>query len=438
MKKYAFLTTSLCAVLGASLCFGGAAAFAETDDGALDHYPDTFLKEITFENADDYAVGDGKLAVLQGTTIYEYSDDVKTTLGCENKTVKSVWYANDGALCYGNDNGVFYYETDEKADITVETAFFVNGYGYQTDPETGFVVVTGKAPDYESSTLNGHTRLKKCNDKAYALNDGALYELVGKDPHKVTFTYLDDTLKILIGNARDVLATTVDRPAFVSLKQGAFLTEVDIDGEDGDCFKTGETLKVGAGVNASTALLLAKTGANDGVSIIMVSDGAKSKCYLLRTVDADAVTRSGALTEMSKSATVTVADGFVYTRPFVCASTHLKDNGTEYKIKSGDALKVVGEVTKTNNPELLRDFYKVELTTSDGATPVYGYVPTGYVSLFTYVEPPEVETPDPDYSDENLIRPVILILLVVILVLTAGAYVIYVFSSGKTKKKKDK
>ncbi len=134
------------------------------------------------------------------------------------------------------------------------------------------------------------------------------------------------------------------------MKQDAFATEVDLDGDNGEYFKTGNTLVIGKDEKAATALLLAKTGADDGISLVMVSDGTKCVCYIMRTADASPVNRTGAIKEMNKNATVTVADGFVYTLPFVSASTHLKTEGREYKIKSGDALKVVGEVTKADNP----------------------------------------------------------------------------------------
>ena len=436
VKKFALLTTSLCALLGASLCLSGV-AYAESD--GLDYYPETFLKEVSLENAKDYAVSGEKLAILRDTDICEYSNGALTAYECENKTVKSVYYAPDGALCYGNDNGVYYYETDEKADITVETDFFIDGYGYRVNDETGFVTVFDNQPPYDPTPLEGYTNLKKCENKAYAVNGGSLYELVGKEPHKVTFNYLDYTVvqKILTGGVKDALANTVENPSFVSLKQDAFATEVDLDGDNGEYFKTGNTLVIGKDEKAVTALLLAKTGADDGISLVMVNDGTKCVCYIMRTADASPVNRTGAIKEMNKNATVTVADGFVYTLPFVSASTHLKTEGREYKIKSGDALKVVGEVTKADNPELLRDFYKVELS-KEGETPLYGYVPIGYVSLFSYVEPPQTETPDPDYTEENIVRPAVLILLVVILALSAGGYVIFVFSSGKTKKDKRK
>ena len=85
----------------------------------------------------------------------------------------------------------------------------------------------------------------------------------------------------------------------------------------------------------------------------------------------------------------------------------------------------------------MRDFYKVSWTDDDG-TEQTGYVPFGYVSLFTISEEPPAVTPDPDYSQENSIRPVVLILLVVVLVLAAVGYLVFVGTANKTKKIKAK
>ena len=162
----------------------------------------------------------------------------------------------------------------------------------------------------------------------------------------------------------------------------------------------------------------------------MTGGETEGKCYILRSDDVASIERA-AMEEKSLGATVTVAEGFVYSAPFVCAKKQVRE------IKSGDKLGVKGEIKKEVCTELVRDFYKVSWTDESGAEQT-GYVPFGYVSLFTISEDPPVETPDPDYTQENSIRPVVLILLVVVLVLAALGYLVFVGTANKAKKTKNK
>ena len=209
------------------------------------------------------------------------------------------------------------------------------------------------------------------------------------------------------------------------------MTEIDIDKLDGNFFAAGKTYKAGTDISAQTALLIATAGADGKISVVAVcGENGKSKCYLMHSDNAT-VTEREAVTEKELGATVTVNEAYIYSAPYVCKSTQLKN------IESGDPLKVVGEVTKENNPELARDFYKVEFEAESGTQT--GYVPFEYVSLFTFIENDPVATPDPDYSEESVVKEVLLVLVVVVLVLAAGGYIVYVLTADKAKKQnKDK
>ena len=118
----------------------------------------------------------------------------------------------------------------------------------------------------------------------------------------------------------------------------------------------------------------------------------------------------------------------MYSSPFISSATQLK------AIDSGYLFELLGEVKKSDNPELLRDFYIVKLL-DDSEQEVIGYVPFEYVSLYTFIEKEPETTPDPEFTQEDLVKPVILIIIVVALVLLAVAYLVYV---GTAKKDKDK
>lgn len=446
MKRKVALITSLCAIACGAVGFTNTASFALERAAGLDYYPLSFTKEVAFSELEDFAVSGDKYAFLQSNVIYEYSGDELKSYSDGEKTATSVYYTAEGALCYGNSKGIFIYDSNEKVEIENKASFDIGSFHYYTNSATGVVsVLDTSATDANPVTsLEGFSNLKESGGKAYAVFENALYEIKGATPEKLTLEYLDysDTQRILKGDVDTVLKNfALDTPRFVTLTDGAFLTEVNIDetqGESGEYFSTGKTVKVGGEVSALSALLLARTGADDGISVIMIcdeSESGKGSCYLMNSKDVKVITRE-AISAMpaGTTATVTVAKGYMYTAPYVCESTHVSDGDTQIEIESGLKLEVLGEVSKATNPELVRSFYKIRFT-EDGKERV-GYVPTGYVSHFTFVENDPIVTPDPDYSEENLVRVVVLVLLVVALVLGAGGYMIYSATSGKRKKNK--
>ncbi|MDE6586291.1 MAG: hypothetical protein K2K80_06400, partial [Clostridia bacterium] len=447
VKKKITLLTSLCALAIGAASFTGTAALAAENDAGLDYYPVSFTKQVAFERLEDYAICGEKFAFLQDNVIYEYSDEKLTSYSEDQRTATAVYYDNNGALCYGNANGIYIFANDEKVEIETKSYFDIGSYHYYTNGTTGTVnVLNTSSADGENpvTTLEGFSLLKEFSGKAYAVKESEIYEIKGATPEKLpALTYLDysDTKRILAGDINSVLKTfSLEKPCFVTLTPGAFMTEVDIDTTNGEYFSTGKTLKAGVEVPALSALLLAKTGANDSISLVMVcgeNDG-DSQCYLINSINTRPVTRETVnILPTGTTATVTVAKGYIYSAPYVCAGTHVADEEIEIEIESGLKLEVLGEVTKSDNPELVLSFYKIRFT-EDGKVRV-GYVPTGYVSHFTFVENKPIETPDPDYSEENLIRIVVLVLLVVALVLGAGGYMVYQITTGKRKNgKKEK
>ncbi len=442
MKKLTAITTALCAVTFTAV-FSGATAYADTT-GGLDYYPSPaeFQREAAFSNVDEYAVGADKYAFLDGNVIYEYAGGVLSQLNADGaKTMTSLFYKEGTILCYANSGGAFEYLTDEPAEPEeVKDSITINNYHYFKNTE-GWYVLNQNEPLSPAEPLTDFSALKESGGKVYGLkqNDNSLYCLYsfnGAEAEKIKLLYLDYSItgKILIGDSKETLQTfSAECPSFVYLKEGSLMTELSIDETDGEYFKTGATLTAGKEITAKTALLLANTGKDGKISIVMTTDGNKSACYIMHSDGTGAIERQP-VKQKTLGATVTVDDGFIYTAPFVCANTRLFDGETQVKIKSGDALKVTGEITKDDNPELARSFYKVEFTDEDGKTHT-GYVPTGYVSPFAFIEPPPTVTPDPDYSEENVIKTVVLVILVVMLVLAAGGYIVYALWAGKFKKK---
>ena len=59
------------------------------------------------------------------------------------------------------------------------------------------------------------------------------------------------------------------------------------------------------------------------------------------------------------------------------------------------------------------------------------------ISTFTFNEDPPVKTPDPEATTEDLIKPVVLVLIVLLLIAIAAGYLIYIGTSDKRKKKNE-
>ncbi len=426
VKKNAVLTTSLCAALVCAALVGGAStAFA---DGGSGEYPENFTRTVTFTELKDYAIGEDKFLFLDNGDLFELDGNTFSRLETEGKNITALNY-KDGFYYSAEENGetTCYSLDGESADpskMQYETSFDLGGFHYY---ETDSVRVLEIEADIITK-LDGFTNLKPYGDKAYAVKENVLYELNGANylPCKLEYEDYSQTSKILVGNTSDKLKSfNLTSPHFVSLNEGAYLTQIDITGLDGEFFKADATFKVGVDFHSTQALLLCKTGDSDGISVITI-DG---KCYIMRTDCTTSISRNSVSKAPENTrATATVSQSYMYSSPFISSATQLK------AIDSGYLFELLGEVKKSDNPELLRDFYIVKLL-DDSEQEVIGYVPFEYVSLYTFIEKEPETTPDPEFTEEDLVKPVILIIIVVALVLLAVAYLVYV---GTTKKDKDK
>ena len=122
----------------------------------------------------------------------------------------------------------------------------------------------------------------------------------------------------------------------------------------------------------------------------------------------------------------------MYSAPFVSASTLIKNSAGKDMIVSG-SITIIKKFTKSEYSVLDGDFYLIEYV--DGETPIRGYVRCGLITTHVFIEDPPTETPDPEETYEDLIKPVVLILLVLLLIAIAAGYLIYVGTSDKRKKK---
>lgn len=436
MKKFAAITISLCTAFVALLS-GGTVALA--DGTAQTTYPeDEFIRHVDedFKDVSDYAVSGEKYAFAHGNFISVIENGTHTPYDA-GSTVTALDCA-DGVFYYKNGSGEAFSLPDKAA---AENYSFTEYDGYVKTADGEYKIVDneiGYCPknSFAYEGIEGSfSALKMYGGTAYALSGGKLYSLNGTAATHIDLTFTDYSAakSIFIGSTAEKIKTfNIDELHFVSINANAYMTEVDLDKLSGENFVVGATVKSGeadAPAAGKQALLLCTAGENDGVAIITVA----GKCYIMNAANVKPEQRS-ALTPPDSghtTATVSVAQGYAYSSPFVCDGTKL------FELKSGDSVKILGKVLKATSGELVRDFYKIEYVGEDGQTRV-GYVPFGYVSNFSeFNEKEPSKTEDPAFSEDNAVKTVVLVLVVVALVLIAAGYVTYVATSGRKKKKSE-
>lgn len=434
MKKLLFVTTSLC--LGFCALGLGGTAFASADtDGSdgTEFYPSSFLTVPTFDDLEDYAVGEGRTLFLQDNCIYEYGNERAITYENSRKTVTRLYFEDD--FYYQTADGKVYALENFNADDNPEIEDFasstktdeiaLNGYIYFFSG--GELYVTDKNHvDVVPAHLQNFSNLKQYGDTVYAVKENVLYTLNGAEETPVKVEDFKLTGQIKVGGAYAALTSSASGDLnFVNLKNERYMTEVNLDKLDADSeyFETGDTVKIVV-ADTPTALLLYSVGNDtDGLSII----AAGGKTYLIHPANTSPKTVYALQDSEYKDGTITM--GYVYSAPFESVGTQITP-----KLISGVTVKILGEVRKETNAELKDDFYLIEY--ADGEETVKGYVRFGLLSTFTFNEEPPQTTPDPDATFDDVVKPVVLILIVILLIAIAVGYIVYVGTSDKRKSKK--
>lgn len=448
MKKFLCLTTSLIALIGALALGGGAVAFAETEDAAdgqsgAGYYPDTFETSPEFESLDDYAVGNGEYLFLEKNVMYKYgSGDVIPYEG-SRKTITHLFF----------DNGEFYYETkdgklyaltnfneeDKFEDFALETPSSVElGTYYYFKNNDAYYFIDQNA-DEPRSLLDGFDNVKKYgNDddgyKVYAVRTDeskqVLCTLTGKAHSDVEVKDFNLVKNIAVGDAYASLRASANEIRFVDLTPGAYMTEVDLGKltDKSSTYFAAADKPVTVTVTADTPAALLLYTDNVGISIIAVN----GKSYLIHPDNANL--NNVYPPKNLENATGTATAGYIYSSPFESAGTRIKNSSGENDLIVLGEVKILQEIHRDKYPVLDGDFYYVEYKI-DEETAVKGYVRSGLISTYTFNEADPEETPDPNATYEDLVKPVVLILIVLLLIAIAAGYLIYVGTSDKRKKK---
>lgn len=413
VKRLAILTITSLIAIGT---VGSVAAYAEENQTI---YPQDgeFIKPLVFSSLVDYAAYGDKFAFAEnsedGSHISFYENGELSVYDYDKKINRID--CSDGVF-YCSDEGGSVYVLPEMSDSdyifgVADADITTDSYIYYFD-DNGALTVINKSTKV-SETLEGYYCLKQYDGVVYAVCDNALYSFSGEIPEPVSPEYTDfsSTETILTGQTAEALKNYA--LTFVTVNSGAYMTEIDLTSTDGEYFSVKNTI---AAQEDTTALLLCYTG-----NAAVVAVGDVSYITLASSVT-EAQINCYAPSEFNYA---TVTGNKIYASPYVITGTAALSDAV------GMIVSVRNKLTLEN--VLGSIYYEVEY--SENGEIKVGYIADGFLTEYIIEDNKEpTEIPDPEYSEENNIRNVLLILAVIILVLIALGYLTYVGTSGKNKK----
>ncbi len=425
MTEY-FKIKYLIAALSAAIIFVGALSSgsqAFADAGDVTEYPEIFTESV-YDNIGqitDYAVSSASAAIADGNKVIIISNDEKfeydfgynvRAVDCAENDGEVIYYCRDaGGKTYSLPD-----KTETEHDFTVEDTVPTGKFTYYTYEG---IIYSLELPT-TTTKLEGCSLLKEYNGRAYVVKNNKIHALNGTQTEVVNLNYTDfkSAGNIAVGDSLTRLRT-FGSAQFVMLAAGAYKTEVDLNDFSGRYFKTGKTSSATEG---ETALLLCTTG-----NASLVING--SQCYITLTKNTEPVTREAEAEPEFTSATVCVPYDFVY------ASPSLVDGAKIRRIEWGEQVKPLAKLSAEHSPELTCDFYKIEFKDDSGISQT-GYIPCTFLTEHKTDDVVPDEITDPNRSEDDLTKTVMITVMVIALVLIALGYLVYVGTSGKNKKSK--
>lgn len=428
MTEY-FKIKYLVAALSAAIISVGAISSvsqAFADAGDVTEYPEIFTESV-YDNIGqitDYAVSSASAAIADGNKVIIISNDEKLeydfgynvrAVDCTEKDGEVIYYCRDaGGKTYSLPD-----KTETEHEFTVKDTITIDKFIYYKYENIIYSQEMSIEPILPTK-LDGCSLLKEYNGKAYVVKDNKIHALNGTQTEVVNLNYTDfkSAGNIAVGDSLTRLRT-FGSAQFVMLAAGAYKTEVDLNDLSGRYFKTGKT---SAATEGETALLLCTTG-----NASLVING--SQCYITLTKNTEHVTREAEAEPEFTSATVCVPYDFVY------ASPSLVDGAKIRRIEWGEQVKPLAKLSAEHSPELTCDFYKIEFKDDSGISQT-GYIPCTFLTEHKTNDVVPDEITDPNRSEDDLTKTVMITVMVIALVLIALGYLVYVGTSGKNKKSK--
>lgn len=412
MKRLFLFTIPLCT----ALVFGGTySAFAEGET----IYPEDeeFTKTLTFTSLSDYAIEGDRYAFAEDNQVYVYQNGSLETHSIGENVLSLD--SSDGNIYYSTKNGVYNLSDNSTSEHSFQatTDITIDGYNYYFDSD-GLLTIYNKA-NKSATTLEGnYSLLKEYSSKIYAICENVLYSFNGFERTAVTLQYADYTATVGLESGSIKEGLTNYTLTFVTLEAGSYITQIDLKSL-GDTLNENGTAKTYKTSEKQTALLLCYSG-NSAV----ISMGDESYITLKSKVKETTFTYS----EDIEFENATITGNRIYASPYVVDGTAVLDNAQGLTVKVKHKLSYENVLGYT--------FYEVEY--SEGEITKTGYVAKGFLTEYIFEDNEELnEVTDNNYTEDNDIRTVLLVLGVVILVLVAIGYVGFVATSPKRKKRED-
>ncbi len=415
MKKFA---AAISALLAAFFTVGSTVAYA-ADGGTIYPEDDKFIKPLTLSSLTDYAVGDELYAFADGKTVKVFSDGNYSEYAFENDVTDLD--IKDSVIYCGCSDGKTYTLTEQaECEYTFtqkENELLYNGFYYFVKESDGSLNIFDKT---ETATYEGNFgNLKRYGETIFASSENELYRISGTQCEKVVLEYADYavTEKITIGQATAALKT-YSPVQFVQIEDGAFMTAIDLSRLDGQHFVPIKTVK---SENQAVALLLCYSGNS---AIVAIGDAS----YILLKSKTEEIDLEYSAERPFENAQM--LSNNIYASPYIVVGTVAASNAI------GQTVKVLGRIEYSGVLDTV--FYEVEY--KSGEATLKGFVAEGFLSekiIDDDKDPSEIT--DPEYSDGNDTKTILIIFAVILLVLAAVGYISHVSAKGKRKsKKKDK
>lgn len=453
-KLIALITT-----LAVSATLGGAAAvYAEesTTDGLK--YPDLVSQLGEDIKVSSYAVYGDTFALASTYTLYIYTGGTQAASnggykysGGTLESYSSYFAITD--LSYDNDGTLHLYDgtytyTYSDGSVTQDSADFSKLFKYAnvyTSGDDDFIIFTVKNNVlYVINPGSSNSEEKKFNGESYSMlkqaDDGTIYVIKGgklcivegststdATVKELTFEYTDLSYgeKIEIGDCAELLQTTYS-DKYVIVPKEQYVTRIDLSDLSGTYFKT--VTEDGVHTYKLESNMKAVLLCTSGNAMIVASGG---EAYITTSVN---TTYSLTETEASFTDGQIVMEVGLYSSPYISEGTKIATlaEGTTVSVSYKLSAEIDGEQI------LETDFYCVSYTNGNGKT-LTGYVATGFLSEYVYVTPSDDDLTNEwnsDYSEENVVFTVALVLVIVVLVIGGVVYIAYFSGSNRRNKKK--
>lgn len=449
VKSKAIFTISLCAALaiGTAAAFGGSSLVFAATTSTTD-YPTTLTGEIN-DNLDglvDFATdGDDSYAFADkdGIIVVENKERIKYDI----KNVSALDYFN-GTYYYKQGNGSYSLPSKETVDYKFSDYSFArlsdgSDYIIHTDAKC-YYRANGELSYSPLDGLDDYVcyKLKVYNNIAYAIIESSatktVKKLSGTTYTDVNPTYIDFKAvdKVSLGTIKNSLKTynlNNDKLNFATLEDGSYYTKINIDNLFGEYFDVSDKNNEELTYKDLTFKCGDKDAISDDDVLLVLGESGKTKvftyggeCYMAHSdnLKTDDYAESTSIAEADFNGFVN-ANEWIYSSPYDCNATKA------FKLTALDTVKVTGITTQIGD----RRFYRVELGENDEK--VIGYVPEEFIEPYPVgeVEHPDENNfgviEDPHYTDDDLVKIVVLLLIVIALVLFGFTYITYVLTSKK-------